>query len=173
METIMYKTHPCGEIGTSLSGQTVTLAGWVHRRRDHGGVVFIDLRDRSGLVQVVFNPDLPTEYMNIISNIRLEWVLQITGLVRNRPTGMINPKMDTGEIEVIANDVVVLNPAKTLPFMINGEEQLPDENTRLKYRYLDLRREKMKENLILRHRVIKFIRNYLDLKFKMLILLNN
>jgi len=160
----MYKTHPCGEIGTSLSGQTVTLAGWVHRRRDHGGVVFIDLRDRSGLVQVVFNPDLPTEYMNIISNIRLEWVLQITGLVRNRPTGMINPKMDTGEIEVIANDVVVLNPAKTLPFMINGEEQLPDENTRLKYRYLDLRREKMKENLILRHRVIKFIRNYLDLK---------
>lgn len=164
METLMYKTHTCGEIRPSHSGQKVTLAGWVHRRRDHGGVVFIDLRDRFGLVQVVFNPNLPQETLNIISNIRFEWVLQITGLVQNRPTGMINPNMDTGEIEVIATEVVVLNPAKTLPFMISGDEQLPDENTRLKYRYLDLRREKMKENLILRHRVIKFIRNYLDAK---------
>jgi aspartyl-tRNA synthetase len=160
----MYKTHTCGELRPSHSGQIVTLAGWVHRRRDHGGVVFIDLRDRFGLVQVVFNPYLPQEYLNIISNIRFEWVLQITGLVQNRPTGMINPIMETGEIEVIATEVVVLNPAKSLPFMISGDEQLPDENTRLKYRYLDLRREKMKNNLILRHRVIKFIRNYLDAK---------
>lgn len=160
----MYKTHSCGEIRSTHSEQTVTLAGWVHRRRDHGGVVFIDLRDRSGLIQVVFNPDLPNEYMNIISNIRFEWVLQITGLIQKRPTGMINPNIETGEIEVIATKVIVLNPAKSLPFMVNGEEQLPDENTRLKYRYLDLRREKMKDNLILRHRVIKFIRDYLDSK---------
>jgi len=160
----MYKSHTCGEIRNSHSGQIVTLAGWVHRRRDHGGVVFIDLRDRFGLVQVVFNPDLPQKFKNIITNIRFEWVLQITGVVQKRPAGMVNPKMDTGEIEVIANEVVVLNSAKTLPFMINGEEQLPDENTRLKYRYLDLRREKMKDNLILRYQVIKFIRNYLDKK---------
>jgi aspartyl-tRNA synthetase len=160
----MYKTHTCGEIRTSHSGQTVTLAGWVHRRRDHGGVVFIDLRDRFGLVQVVFNPDLPNEYANIISNIRFEWVLQITGQVQKRPAGMINANMETGEIEVIATKVVILNPAKTLPFMISGEEQLPDETTRLKYRYLDLRREKMRDNLILRHKIIKFIRNYLDAK---------
>jgi len=160
----MYKTHTCGEIKTSHSGQTVTLAGWVHRRRDHGGVVFIDLRDRFGMVQVVFNPDLPNEYADIISNIRFEWVLQITGQIQKRPAGMINPNMETGEIEVIASQVVVLNPAKSLPFMISGEEQLPDENTRLKYRYLDLRREKMRDNLILRHKVIKFIRNYLDAK---------
>ena len=160
----MYKTHTCGEIKTSHSGQTVTLAGWVHRRRDHGGVVFIDLRDRFGMVQVVFNPDLPNEYADIISNIRFEWVLQITGQIQKRPAGMINPNMETGEIEVIASQIVVLNPAKSLPFMISGEEQLPDENTRLKYRYLDLRREKMRDNLILRHKVIKFIRNYLDAK---------
>jgi aspartyl-tRNA synthetase len=160
----MYKTHTCGEIRTDNTGQTVTLAGWVHRRRDHGGVVFIDLRDRFGLVQVVFNPDLPDEFQKIIPNIRFEWVLQVTGIVNRRPEGMINPKMETGQIEIIANKIVVLNPAKPLPFMVNGEEQLTDENNRLKYRYLDLRREKMRDNLILRHRLIKFIRNYLDAK---------
>ena len=160
----MYKTHTCGEIRAAHTGQIVTLAGWVNRRRDHGGVTFIDLRDRFGLVQVVLNPDLPQEYANIISNIRLEWVLQITGSVRIRPDGMDNPKMDTGEIEIIASKIVVLNPAKPLPFMINGEDHMADENTRLKYRYLDLRREKMKSNLILRHQLIKFIRTYLDKK---------
>jgi len=160
----MYKTHTCGEIRAAHTGQIVTLAGWVNRRRDHGGVTFIDLRDRFGLVQVVLNPDLPQEYANIISNIRLEWVLQITGAVRIRPDGMDNPKMDTGEIEIIASKIVVLNPAKPLPFMINGEDHMADENTRLKYRYLDLRREKMKSNLILRHQLIKFIRTYLDKK---------
>ncbi len=160
----MYKSHTCGEIRASHSGQIVTLAGWVNRRRDHGGVVFIDLRDRFGMVQVVFNPDLPQEYVKIISTIRLEWVLQITGTVRKRPEGMINPKLDTGEIEIIADKLTVLNPAKALPFMINGDDQLADENTRLKYRYLDLRREKMKSNLILRHNLIKFIRTYLDNK---------
>lgn len=158
----MYKTHTCGELRLSHAGQKVTLAGWVHRRRDHGGVIFVDLRDRYGLIQVVFNPDLPKETLAEISSIRFEWVLQITGLVHKRPDGMENPKMGTGEIEVIASEVKVLNPAKTLPIIVSDDSDLPDENTRLKYRYLDLRREKMSRNLILRHRVIKFMRDYMD-----------
>ena len=158
----MYKTHSCGEIRKEHVGQTITLAGWVNRRRDHGGVVFMDLRDREGLVQIVFNPELYKEQNEIISNIRLEWVLQVTGVVQPRPEGMVNSKLSTGEIEVNVKELKILNPAKNLPFLVNGDEQLPDENTRLKYRYLDLRREKMKANLILRHKVIKFIRNFLD-----------
>ena len=158
----MYKTHTCGELRTSHAGQTVTLAGWVHRRRDHGGVVFLDLRDRFGLVQVVINPDLPKETLDLVANVRSEWVLQITGTVQKRPEGMVNPKMGTGEIEVIATDVKALNPAKPLPFVLTDENKLPEEHMRLKYRYLDLRREKMRSNLELRHKVIKFIRNHLD-----------
>ena len=160
----MYKTHTCGELRASQAGQTITLAGWVHRRRDHGGVAFIDLRDRFGLVQVVFNPDLPRETLDLVANVRSEWVLQITGLVQKRPDGMVNPKMATGEIEVIATDIKALNPAKALPFVLNDDDKLPEENIRLKYRYLDLRREKMRYNLELRHKVVKFIRNYLDSK---------
>ncbi len=158
----MYKSHTCGELRASHASQSVTLAGWVHRRRDHGGVVFFDLRDRFGLVQVVINPDLPKETLDLVSNVRSEWVLQITGLVQKRPEGMINPKMPTGEIEVIAKEVKALNPAKPLPFVLNEDNKLPEENMRLKYRYLDLRRDKMRSNLELRHRVIKFIRDYLD-----------
>jgi len=160
----MYKTHTCGELRTSHAGQIVTLAGWVHRRRDHGGVVFLDLRDRFGLVQVVINPDLPQETLDLVANVRSEWVLQISGIVQKRPGGMINPKMGTGEIEVIATDVKALNPAKPLPFVLTDENKLPEEHMRLKYRYLDLRREKMRSNLELRHKVIRFIRNYLDSK---------
>jgi len=158
----MYKTHTCGELRASHAGQTVTLAGWVHRRRDHGGVAFIDLRDRFGFVQVVFNPDLPKKSLDLIADVRFEWVLQIIGVVQKRPKGMENPKMPTGEIEVIAREVKALNAAKPLPFMISGEEQDADEHTRLKYRYLDLRRERMRRNLELRHHVVKFIRDYLD-----------
>jgi aspartyl-tRNA synthetase len=158
----MYKTHTCGELRAEHAGQTVTLAGWVHRRRDHGGVTFIDLRDRFGLVQVVANPDLPKETLDLVADVRFEWVLQITGLVQKRPAGMVNPKMETGEIEIIARQVKVLNPAKLLPFMVSKEDEPIDENTRLKYRYLDIRREKMRRNLELRHRVVKFIRDYLD-----------
>jgi len=158
----MYKTHTCGELRASHAGQTVTLAGWVHRRRDHGGVVFFDLRDRFGLVQVVVNPDLSKETLDLVTNVRSEWVLQVTGLVQKRPEGMVNPKMGTGEIEVIASEVKALNPAKPLPFVITDENKLPEENMRLKYRYLDLRREKMRSNLEMRHKVIKFIRDYLD-----------
>jgi aspartyl-tRNA synthetase len=158
----MYKTHTCGELRPSHADQTVTLAGWVHRRRDHGGVTFIDLRDRFGIVQVVCNPTLPKETLDQVANVRLEWVLQIKGMVHKRPAGMENPKMATGEIEIIAHELKTLNPAKPLPFIVNGDESIPDENTRLKYRYLDLRREKMRYNLELRHRVVKFIRDYLD-----------
>jgi aspartyl-tRNA synthetase len=160
----MYKTHTCGELRASHAGQTVTLAGWVHRRRDHGGVVFLDLRDRFGIVQVVINPDLPKETLDLVANVRSEWVLQISGLVQKRPEGMINPKLSTGEIEVIATHVKALNAAKPLPFVLTEDDKLPDENMRLKYRYLDLRREKMLHNIELRHKVIKFIRNYLDSK---------
>jgi len=160
----MYKTHTCGELRASHAGQTVTLAGWVHRRRDHGGVVFIDLRDRFGLVQVVINPDLPQETLDLVAIVRSEWVLQITGTVQKRPEGMVNPKLSTGEIEVIATDVDVLNSAKPLPFVLTEDDKLPEENMRLKYRYLDLRREKMRNNIELRHKVVKFIRNYLDSK---------
>jgi len=158
----MYKTHTCGELRATHAGQQVTLAGWVHRRRDHGGVIFLDLRDRYGIVQVTINPDLSKETLNAVENIRMEWVLQVTGTVQKRPAGMENPKMPTGEVEVVAETVQVLNRAKALPFMVSGENDLPDENTRLRFRYLDLRRERMTRNLILRHNVIKFMRDFLD-----------
>ncbi len=158
----MYKTHSCGELRATHANQKVTLAGWVHRRRDHGGVIFLDLRDRYGLVQVTINPTLAKETLEHVGNVRMEWVLQVTGTVQKRPAGMENPKMQTGEIEVIAESIEVLNPAKTLPFMVSGENDLPDENTRLKYRYLDLRRERMARNLVLRHKVVKFMRDFLD-----------
>ena len=158
----MYKTHTCGELRATHANQQVTLAGWVHRRRDHGGVIFLDLRDRYGIVQVTINPNLSKETLDQVANVRMEWVLQITGTVEKRPAGMQNPKMQTGEVEVIAESIKVLNPAKTLPFMVSAENDLPDENTRLKYRYLDLRRERMSRNLILRHKVVKFMRDFLD-----------
>ncbi len=158
----MYRTHTCGELRASHAGQTVTLAGWVNRRRDHGGVAFFDLRDRSGYVQVTINPDLPKETLDTVANVRFEWVLQVEGLVQKRPAGMENPKMATGEIEIIAQKITVLNPSKTPPFMVNADNDLPDENTRLKYRYLDLRRERLTRNMVLRHKVVKFMRDYLD-----------
>jgi aspartyl-tRNA synthetase len=160
----MQKTHSCGELRVTHANQQVTLAGWVHRRRDHGGVIFLDLRDRYGIVQVTVNPNLSKETLETVSNVRMEWVLQVTGTVHKRPAGMENPKMQTGEIEVIAESIEVLNRAKTLPFLVSGENDLPDENTRLKYRYLDLRRERMARNMILRHKVVKFMRDFLDEK---------
>ncbi|MFN2197983.1 MAG: aspartate--tRNA ligase [Anaerolineales bacterium] len=157
----MYKTHTCGELRIEDVGKEVTLAGWVHRRRDHGGVTFIDLRDRFGLVQVVTNPEEAPGAHETMVEVRPEWVLQITGRVRRRPEGMENPKLATGQIEVETTDVKVLNQSKTPPFLINKDEEV-DEQTRLRYRYLDLRRERMSANLILRHRVVKFIRDFLD-----------
>lgn len=157
----MYKSHNCGELRPSHIGQKVTLAGWVNRRRDHGGVAFIDLRDRSGIVQVVANPEGSLEAHQDLEDARAEWVLQVVGVVRRRPAGMENPNLATGEVEVDVQQVKVLNPAKTPPFAINKEEEV-EENLRLRYRYLDLRRERMRRNLELRHRMVKFIRDYLD-----------
>ena len=157
----MYKTNTCGELRITDEGQEVTLAGWVNRRRDHGGVTFIDLRDRSGFVQVVFNPDISPQAHQLAEPLRIEWVIQVTGIVRKRPAGMENANLPTGEIEIEVHEISVLNPAKTPPFPINKEEEV-DEQTRLRYRYMDLRHERMAHNLVLRHRVVKFIRDYLD-----------
>jgi len=159
-----YKTHTCGELRLEHVGQHITLAGWVHRRRDHGGVIFIDLRDRFGVTQVVINPAhvLSPGVFAQAEALRSEYVVQVEGVVAQRPAGMANPKLATGEIEVIAHDVTVLNPAKTPPFAIDDDGRNVDENLRLKYRYLDLRRERMARNLIIRHTFVKFIRDYLD-----------
>ena len=151
----------CGELRLSDQGKTVNLSGWVNRRRDHGGVTFIDLRDRSGFVQVVFNPDISPQAHEAAEPVRSEWVIQVSGVVRQRPEGMVNPNLPTGEVEIEVNELTVLNPAKTPPFPINKEEEV-DEQTRLRYRYMDLRHERMTNNLVLRHRIIKFIRDYLD-----------
>ena len=155
----MYRTHTCGELRPAQAGETVTLAGWVHRQRDHGGVTFIDLRDRYGVVQVVADPAKPE--VHAAQEARSEWVLGVTGVVRRRPAGAENPNMATGEIEIEATRVEVLNPSKPLPFLINKDEDT-EEAVRLKYRYLDLRRERMQHNIILRHKVVKFIRDYLS-----------
>jgi len=157
----MYKTHTCGELRHADIGKNVQLAGWVHRRRDHGGVTFIDLRDRFGLTQVVADPTISKSAHETLETARSEWVLQVNGVVKARPKGSENPNLTTGEIEIEVNEVRVLNPAKTPPFSINKDEEV-DENTRLKYRYLDLRRERMSKNIILRHKVVKFIRDYLS-----------
>ncbi len=159
----MYKTHTCGELRASHAGQTVTLAGWVHRRRDHGGLAFVDLRDRFGLVQIVTDPEKAPAAHEAFAPVRNEWVLQVTGTVRKRPEGMANADLSTGEIEVAISEVKVLNQAKTPPFAINKEEEV-DEDTRLKYRYLDLRHDRLQKNLAIRHKMIKFIRDYLDKK---------
>jgi aspartyl-tRNA synthetase len=157
----MYKTHTCGELRATHVGQRVTLAGWVNRWRNHGGVTFLNLRDRFGVVQVVANPETNPAVQVALAEARAEWVLQIVGVVRPRPEGMLNPQMPTGEVEVEAQSVRVLNPAKPTPFLISVEEAV-DEHMRLRYRYLDLRHERMRHNLELRHRLVKFIRDYLD-----------
>jgi len=155
----MLKTHTCGELRAEHSGQTVTLAGWVNRRRDQGGLIFIDLRDRFGVTQVVADQNSPAHAG--MEGLRGEYVVQFVGTVRPRPAGSENPKLPTGAIEVAATEVTVLNVAKTPPFTINDESPV-DETIRLKYRYLDLRRERMRNNLVLRHNVTQFIRNYLS-----------
>ncbi|MQF69203.1 aspartate--tRNA ligase [SAR202 cluster bacterium AD-804-J14_MRT_500m] len=151
----------CGTVEISAIGTCVHLAGWVHRRRDHGGIIFIDLRDGSGLVQIVVNPETVPDIHKIAQDVRPEWVLQIDGIVEARPEGTENSQMKTGTVEVIASKLKVINPSKTPPFYIN-EEQEVDESLRLTYRYLDLRRSKMRDNIVLRHKVVKFIRDFLD-----------
>lgn len=158
----MLKTHTCGELGAEHIGQKVTLAGWVNRRRDHGGLTFVDLRDRFGLVQIVTDPTKVPDAHKALEPVRSEWVLQVVGEVRKRPAGMENADLATGQIEVAVLEVKILNQAKSPPFSINKDEEGVDENTRLKYRYLDLRRDPMQRNLILRHKMIKFIRDFMD-----------
>jgi aspartyl-tRNA synthetase len=157
----MLKTHNCGELRLSDVGNTVNLAGWLQRRRDHGGLIFMDLRDRSGLVQVTADPSVGEAY-GVAERARSEYVLQIVGRVRPRPEGTVNPNLDSGEIEVLAQSITILNPAKTTPIPIDDDGYKTEETTRLKYRYLDLRRARLQRNLILRHKTIKFIRDYLD-----------
>ena len=157
----MLKTHNCGELRSSHSGQTVTLAGWVHRRRDLGGLIFIDLRDREGLTQVVFNPEVSGGAHAIATGLRSEFVIQIIGRVEKRPSGTENPKLPTGEIEVHADEIKIFNASKTPPFYINEEVDV-DESLLLRYRYLQLRRATLRDNMLLRHKVIKFMRDFLD-----------
>ena len=157
----MLKSADCGSIGEKHIDSQPTLAGWVSRRRDHGGIVFVDLRDRSGIVQVVFNPELSPQAYEIAEQLRPEWVVQVKGTVGRRPSGTENPNMATGDVEVVAQEVTVLNTSLTPPFYI-AEDAGADESLRLRYRYLDLRRPPMLRNLTLRHRAVKYIRDFLD-----------
>ena len=153
------RTQYCGQVTEQFIDQTVTVAGWVHRRRDHGGVIFIDLRDREGLVQVVVNPDT-AEIFAKAERLRSECVLQITGKVIPRTEGTINPNMTTGKIEIVAQDLVVLSMAEPIPFQLDDKNV--GEETRLKYRYIDLRREEMQQTLMLRYKVTRSMRRFLD-----------
>jgi aspartyl-tRNA synthetase len=157
----MRRTHHCWELGADDIDKEVVLMGWVHRRRDHGGVIFVDLRDREGITQVVFNPLVDKKIHAKAHAIRNEYVLAVRGKVENRPADMINPKLKTGEIEVTATELKILNPAKTPPFLIEDDIDA-SETIRLKYRHLDLRRSEMQKNLILRHNVTAAVRNYLN-----------
>jgi aspartyl-tRNA synthetase len=157
----LLKNHSCGELTEKHIGHEVTLAGWVHRRRDHGGLIFIDLRDKEGIAQVVFNPETSKKAHKTANELRNEYVAKITGKVEKRPKGTENLKLPTGKIEVIANDIQILNTSKTPPFYINEDVEV-DENLSLKYRYLYLRRPRMKDNMVLRHKVEKFMHAFLD-----------
>jgi aspartyl-tRNA synthetase len=159
----MLKTHTCGELNLQHVGQRVTLAGWLNRRRDHGGLIFLDLRDRFGVTQVTVDSVTASDVHAAANQARSEYVLQISGLVQPRPAGQENPNLNTGSIEVVADRVNILNPAKTPPFYIsdNNADDV-DEMLRLKYRYLDLRRPRMAQNLQLRHNIVRFIREFLS-----------
>ena len=155
-----YKHKKCGSINKKDSGQEIELSGWIHRRRDHGGVIFFDLRDESGLVQIVYNPD-EKEIFKIAESCRNEYVIAIKGEVRNRPTGTINSELPTGEIEVVGSSLKILNPSKPIPFQLDDYSSVGEE-TRLKYRFLDLRRDQMQENIRLRSKTAKSVRDFLD-----------
>lgn len=155
------RSHSCGTLHKQHEGQEVVLCGWVSRRRDHGGLIFIDLRDRSGLVQVVFSPEVDMSAFTKAESVRTEYVLAVRGTVRLRAAETVNSNMATGEIEVFGAELRILNAAKTPPFYIQDDVDV-DENVRLKYRYLDLRRPEMQQNLMLRHRVTKLMRDFFD-----------
>jgi len=154
----MLRTHTCGELRPDNADQEVTLSGWVHRRRDHGGLIFIDLRDRYGFTQIVFDPDNKDAFPSA-EKVRPEWVIKVTGNVRNRLEGAERKDNPTGGIEVLVNTIEILNESETPPFVIDQEEEV-HEDLRLKYRYLDLRRERMRDNIILRSKIFQIIRKY-------------
>jgi aspartyl-tRNA synthetase len=158
------RTHYCGQIRSEQIGQTVTLCGWVDRRRDHGGVIFVDLRDRAGIVQVVSDPERTPDSYATAGDLRNEYVVRISGRVTRRPEDSLNPRLATGEVEIYADEIEILNAVrKQLPFQVSTAEEEPvREELRLKYRYLDLRRERMSRNLHLRHQLVKTIRRYLE-----------
>ncbi|MCK4863853.1 MAG: aspartate--tRNA ligase [Gammaproteobacteria bacterium] len=155
------RTNYCGEVTESLIDQEVTVCGWVHRRRDHGGVIFIDLRDREGLLQVVYDPDIEEAFATAES-VRNEYVLQVKGLVRYRPEGTKNDKLATGQIEILGKELTILNAAETPPFMLDVADDEVAEDIRLKYRYIDLRREPMQKRLKMRSDIVRTLRNFLD-----------
>lgn len=155
------RTHTCGQLRMNDIGKEIILTGWVQRRRDHGGLIFIDLRDREGITQAVFNPETGKEVHTIAHSLRPEYVIGIKGVVRKRPEGTFNPNLKTGEIEVAVKEIEIINESKTPPFLIEDEEEI-SENLRLKYRYLDLRRPRIKKNLILRHMIIRGARKFLE-----------
>lgn len=160
----MYRDYYCGEPTENLVNKEITISGWINKRRDHGGLLFIDLRDRTGLIQVVFDPEnLKPSEINW-NQFRSEWIIKVKGLVKLRPKGTQNPKLNTGKIELIAKSYEVINKSKTLPFEISDFKEETEEFLRLKYRYLDLRRPQKYNILNLRHNVIKYIRDYLDNK---------
>ena len=152
------RTHYCGDVGESSIGQVITVAGWAQRRRDHGGVIFVDLRDRHGLLQVVFDPDR-ADVFAMAERVRNEYVLKVTGLVRARPAGTANVNLKSGQVELLCHELEILNRSEPLPFQL---DEAVNEEVRLRFRYLDLRREEMRERLILRHRITRAMRNYLD-----------
>ncbi|MFL5658161.1 MAG: aspartate--tRNA ligase [Ktedonobacteraceae bacterium] len=158
---VHYRTHTCGDLNKDTIGQQVTLAGWVNRRRDHGGLIFLDIRDRYGITQIICDPERSPEAHRIASELRSEYVVQVSGTVVPRLPGTENPNLSTGDIEVVAEHIKILSTARTTPFPIADNISV-DESLRLKYRYLDLRRPGMQRNMILRHRVVKVIRDYLD-----------
>jgi len=158
--TIDKRTHYCGQVNISDAGKEVILMGWTHRRRDHGGVIFVDLRDRTGIVQIVFNPEAGQTVHGEAHKIRSEFVLAVRGEVRTRPVGMKNPTLKTGEIEVMVSDLEILNESKTPPFSFDDDDI--SENVRLKYRYLDLRRSAIQQNLFLRNKLASTTRNYFE-----------
>jgi aspartyl-tRNA synthetase len=155
------RSHYCGDLDSSLVGQDVVLCGWVHRRRDHGGVIFVDLRDRAGLVQVVFDPDSP-DVFKAAEQVRSEYVLKVTGRVRPRPEGTVNTELPTGAVEVLGGSVEVLNAAETPPFLLDEHGRDTSEDVRLRYRYIDLRRPEMQARLRTRSQVTRILRSYLD-----------
>ncbi len=152
------RTHYCGEVGRPQIDQTITVAGWAQRRRDHGGVIFVDLRDRSGLLQVVFDPDAAAVFAQA-ERVRNEFVLQVKGTVRARPAGTVNANLKSGEVEMLCRELTILNRSEPLPFQL---DESVSEEVRLKYRYIDLRREEMRDRLLLRHRITRAMRHYLD-----------